>query len=289
MNKRTAKRAIAFLLALATVLAMPLNVSADAWLVYDLENGKVLKAYQEEESLPIASVSKLMTVLIVCERVKAGDFSLDTVISTPSNFKNPGGSSFGIRPGDQYTVWQLVCGALVVSGNDAASVLGRYIGGTEAKFAGMMNERGAALGMRHQWFSSASGLNDESWDNYASAYDLKLLMTELYAKHWDILGPIVRAKDINELGFSRSQKSTNPLLQDSRCIGLKTGYTTPAGHCGTYIFDLGGRKMAVVLLGAKTSKERNERVLSLAVEGEQLLNQYLNAMNPVAGADGQPD
>ena len=268
-------------MAILIAITTPLNVFAQSYIVYNLEDGNVLKASGEEESLPIASVSKLMTVLIVCEKIQTGDFTLDTVVVAPSNFKNPGGSSFEIKPNDQYTVWQLICGALVVSGNDAATLLGMYVGGTEAKFAVMMNDRAAALGMKHDWFHSASGLNDDGYDNYASASDLKLLMTELYTKHWDIIGPIVKVKNLSELGFNRSKGSTNPILAlDNRCIGLKTGYTTPAGYCGTYIFDCNGKKLAVVLLGAKNPKERNAEVINLANEGELLLNQQLNVMNP---------
>lgn len=213
-------------------------IGAAAALLYEPESGTVLYAKNETEARPIASVTKLLTALVVLDR--CGPEEEVTVTAAEAATE---GSSMDLAAGDTLTVRELLYGLLLASGNDAASALARHAAGSEAAFAELMNEKAAALGLTGSRFTNPHGLDAEG--HYSTALDLARLAT---ACRESPLLMLLASTSEARVG-SRTLKNHNKLLGlCPGCLGLKTGYTSKAGRTLLSLCEREGTRLICVTL-----------------------------------------
>jgi serine-type D-Ala-D-Ala carboxypeptidase (penicillin-binding protein 5/6) len=237
-----------------------------AGLVLDLGSGDVLWRLHPRRMLPIASLTKIMTALLVAERTRPNERVLITQAALDYS-----GSGVGLLPkGRRVRLETLLNGLLIVSGNDAAIALAVHIAGSEARFVRMMNKRAAELGLTCTRFASPHGLED---GNRSCARDLAVL-TRLAMRRARIRR--VARTEYAELRFPIKGgklylSGHNPLMRlDYRgAIGLKTGYTEAAGRCFVGVARRGGRTLAVVLLDSRDPAVQAPKLLNAAFASER--------------------
>jgi len=222
-------RAIALLLSLASMPALALETTARAAMVMDFDTGIVLLAKNEDEALPPASMSKLMTLNMVFEALEDGRLTLDERLPVSEHAMSYGGSTMFLNTRDRVSVEDLIQGVIVLSGNDACAVLAEALGGTEAEFARRMNERARELGMLNSTFANSNGWPDAN--QRMSARDLVFLARRLikdFPQYYHYFSE-------TEFGFDerapQNRFNRNPLLSlNIGADGLKTGHTAEAGY-----------------------------------------------------------
>lgn len=239
--------------------------TAKAVCLMDAKSGEVAFAMNEEKRLPVASMTKIMTLLVIFDEIEKGNLSYDDVIVPSQNAQGMGGSQVFLEAGGQYKVKDLMVAIAVASANDACVALAEHIVGSSDGFTDLMNERANGLGMKDTHFANCTGL--PAPDGYSSAKDMCVAMRELlkneqyfeFAKIWmtDIVHPKDRITSIS---------NTNKLLK--RGIGVdagKTGFTAEAMHCITASAKKGEERYIACVIGASASKTRFD-------ECEKLLN-----------------
>jgi D-alanyl-D-alanine carboxypeptidase (penicillin-binding protein 5/6) len=245
-----------------------LDVSSDirAAVVGDSATGEVFYQYNGDETVEIASVTKIMTYLLAREAIAEGRASLDDLVIVSRNAATTEGSALGLREGDEYVLETLMNAIMIASGNDAAVAIAEHIAGTEEAFIQAMHDKATQLGITTAHFINPSGmpLDDEETDqNFMSANDLFKLSAYLLNKYPDVTEITVQKEfAMPERNFLRS--ATNPLLNEMEGVdGLKTGYTDKAGLClvSTIPFkDLEDsnkdRRVIAVLMGAQSHDDR---------------------------------
>jgi serine-type D-Ala-D-Ala carboxypeptidase (penicillin-binding protein 5/6) len=241
--------------------AAAFETSAHAAILIDLQSGRELYAKNPDLRLPPASMSKLMTVLMVFERLADGSLSLDDTFPVSEKAWRMGGSKMFVEVGSRVRVADLLHGIIVQSGNDACIVVAEALGGTEEAFSAQMTRRARELGLSQTTLKNASGWPDP--EHLTTARDLAKLATiiiETYPQYY----PIFAEK---EFTFSNiRQYARNPLLyQDIGADGLKTGHTEEAGYGLTASAMRDGRRLVMVLAGLKRAGDR-------ARESERLLD-----------------
>lgn len=202
------------------------SVRVKAALLIERESGHILYAKAEDEQLPPASLTKVMTALVALESP-----SLETTVTVDRESVVRRRPKIGVRPGDRLTLRDLIAAMLITSANDACLAVARHIGGSETGFVARMNEKALALGLIHTHFSNACGFDDP--EHYSSASDLAILTEE--ALKDDVFAAIVRTvkTQIWTIDYKRRFRlsNTNRLLADPNVTGLKTGFTSEAGNC----------------------------------------------------------
>jgi serine-type D-Ala-D-Ala carboxypeptidase (penicillin-binding protein 5/6) len=248
--------AVAAALALATpaFAALP-QVHARAYLVEDGQTGQVLARYHERARVPIASLTKLMTVLLTVERTKPSD-----VVTVAAGAASVGESSIELRAGDRLTVRELLEGALIQSANDAADALAYYVGkGNEARFVTMMNTRARQLGLRDTHYARPDGLDAPG--HVSSARDVTKL-ARLLMRH-AIVRSIVRRQSATIAG-GRVLHTWNDLLGTFPGVfGVKTGHTSAAGWNEVASLDRRGVVVYGTILGSPDRGTRNADLSAL--------------------------
>jgi D-alanyl-D-alanine carboxypeptidase (penicillin-binding protein 5/6) len=242
-------------LALASpAVAAPSGIDARAYLVVDGATGEVIAGKAAGRSVPIASITKLMTVLVALERSR-----LDEVATVEPEATTTGGSVIGLRPGEKITVRDLVTAALVHSANDAAQALANHVGGSEERFVSLMNARAKQLGLRHTHFVRPDGLDAPG--HYSSARDVTRLAR--VAMQRPFLRETVR-RSAASISGGRSLYVWNDLLRTfPGLIGVKTGHTSDAGWCQVAAAQGPGVTIYATLLGGPSRGERNEDLAQL--------------------------
>ncbi len=219
----------------------------------DYLTGTVLYAKNEEERLPIASVTKIMTSLLVFEALDGGKISYEETVTVSDHAASMGGSQVYLEPGEQMSVKDLMKAMMISSANDATVALAEHVAGSVETFVGMMNNRAAALGMTNTAFKNPHGLDEEG--HYSCAKDVACMTRELLT-HKDVSQfTTVWMDTIRDGAFGLS--NTNKLIRYySGATGMKTGFTNAAGFClsGTAMRD--GLHLIAVVLGGETSNER---------------------------------
>ncbi len=231
--------------------------SAKAVFAYDYKSGTILHTNNLDEKLPIASLTKLMTAILVKEKS-----SFDKVVRVKKADLLVIGSNMGLMPGESITVGDLMKGMLVASSNDAAKVLAVAISGTEEAFVSEMNKKAEILKMTSTKFSNPVGLDSE--DNYSTTYDLAKLVNE-FLRHPE-LSEIVKSKEIEvfsvDKAFGHRLKTTNKLLfENSNIIGLKTGYTSLAKGNLIARYKDQDIELITIVLGSDDREEDTRRLL----------------------------
>ena len=250
------------------MLALPLTTSADftptntpaAYLLMDYDTGTVMVEYNPDEPMPIASVTKVMTMLICMEAIQAGKITFDDMVTASEYACSMGGSQIYLEPGEQMSVNDLMKSIAVGSANDACVVMAEHIMGSETTFVDAMNERAQALGMNNTHFMNCNGLDEEN--HYSSARDVAIMSRELL-KH-DAIRPFLTiwmdTVRNGEFGLS----NTNKLIRFYEgAIGVKTGSTSKAKYCLSSAATRNGLTLIGVVLGAETTANRFETAKEL--------------------------
>lgn len=249
MKKLWAALGMIFVMIMGTfnVAAAPSRgISAKGAVVIDARTGEVLFDRNKDMPLPMASTTKIMSVLLVLERK-----DLDKKFTVDSQAIKVEGSSMGLREGDEVTLRDLCCGMLLPSGNDAANAAAVRVAGSTEKFVEMMNKKAEELGLKSTHFVTPSGLDDNTDYHYSTAYDMarltaKALENEDFCK-------ICREKNIKlnfgNPAFDRWLTNTNKLLKNlDGCIGVKTGFTDKAKRCLVSACERDGVRLICVTL-----------------------------------------
>jgi len=228
-------------------------------VLIDFNSGTVLFEKNSHERLPIASVTKIMSMLLIMEAIETGRIGYDTEVSVSERASKTEGTSVWIETGEKYTVEELLKAVAIRSANDATVCLAEAIAGSEETFVEMMNEKAAELGMKDTWFLDCTGLTDEG--HYSSAYDVAVMSRALLKKHPEITKYTTIWHDKfreNKPGKSIIDlDNTNKLVRFYEgTVGLKTGFTQKAGHCLSASAVRNGQQFIAVVLGAPDSNTR---------------------------------
>lgn len=229
------------------------EVNAKSAVLMEADTGEVLYQENPDTELPIASVTKVMTMLLIMEAVDSGKISLDDMVTASERAKSMGGSTMFLETGEQLTVSDMLKGIAVASANDGAVAMAEHIAGSESEFVKMMNERAAQLGMTHTQFKNTNGLDAEG--HYSSAYDVAIMSRELI-KHKKIFEYTTIWMDTLRDGKFQLA-NTNKLIRFYKgANGLKTGSTSKALCCLSATAERDNMQLIAVVLGAPNSKER---------------------------------
>jgi len=231
-----------------------LSGTAKSVILMEATSGKVLYENNADEHLPIASVTKIMTMLLAMEALDNGVMTLDTQLTCSANAASMGGSQVYLEPGETMSFNDTMKAIAVSSGNDAAVMMAEAIGGTEGEFVKMMNDKAAQLGMVNTHFINPNGL-DEGTEAYSSARDVALMSAELL-KHPKIEDYLTIWMDTLRNGaFTLS--NTNKLIHSYQgANGIKTGSTAEAGYCLSASAERDGMDLIAVVLGAPSTADR---------------------------------
>lgn len=260
MMKKFFRRGLALLCAgLLVVSPLPAlaleveEVTAPTAVLMDAATGTVLFEKNPHEQRACASVTKVMTLLLVFEALDSGKIALTDEVTASAHAAGMGGSDIWLETGEVMTVDELIRATVIMSANDAAVALAEYVSGTEDDFVRAMNEKAAALGMNDTTFKNPNGLDEDG--HLTSAYDVALMSRELLT-HKGIFDYTTRW--IDYLRDNKTQLvNTNKLIKTYPGItGLKTGTTGAAGSCISATAERDGLSLIAVVLGASSTDER---------------------------------
>ena len=248
------------------------EIESPAACLMELTTGKILYEKEADTRRSPASVTKIMTTLLIMEAIKSGKITLQDEVVTSAHAKSMGGSQVFLEEGEKQTVETLIKCIVIASGNDASVAMAEYVSGSEEAFVGEMNQKAADLGMNGTHFVDCCGLTDSN-DHYTTAKDVAIMARALitnypdisqYATIWMENITHVTAKGSSEFGLSNTNKLLK-MANNFEVTGLKTGSTAKAGYCfcGTAVKD--GLSLIAVVMDAPDYKIRFS-------EAQQLLN-----------------
>ena len=233
----------------------PVNISSKSAILMDTVTGRVLISKNADEKLPPASVTKIMSLLLIMEAIEEGKISLTDTVTVSETAAKKGGSQIWLEVGETMTVDELLKATVVASANDACTALGEFVAGSETAFITMMNDKAAQLGMSNTHFENCTGLDDTTDNHYTSAYDIAIMSSELI-KYDLIIEYSTIWMDYLRNGATELV-NTNKLIRTYDGItGLKTGTTSKAGCCISATATRGNTSYVAVVLGASNSAER---------------------------------
>lgn len=259
-----------------------LTFNAKSAILVDFNTDEVLFEQNADEKVPVASIVKLMTLLITFEEIDAGNLCLSEKLTTTENASGMGGSQVFIDPYVEYTVEEMVKSIIVASANDASVALAEKISGTETAFVSKMNERAKQLGLSNTIYVNASGLDEPG--QHSTARDVAKLTKEVMKhKEYFNYSTIWIDKLVHPSGRETDVVNTNKLIRYFKgCDGGKTGSTDEAGYCLTASALKNGMRLIGVVLGAKTPTERfNETSKLLNFGFSNFENKQLVSKNDV--------
>ena len=236
---------------------------AKSAILIEQETGRILFSKNENEKLAPASMTKIMTMLLIFEKLYDGNLRLDEKVAASKYAASMGGSQIFLEPGEEMTVDELLRGIAIASGNDAAVVMAERIAGTEEAFVELMNQKAAELGLKHTVFKNCTGLPTEG--HVSTAYDMSVIAKELLkyqeiTKYSGLYEDYLREDTEKKFWLV----NTNKLVKFySGCDGLKTGYTTEAKYCLTATAKRNNMRVIGVVMGADTSKIRNAQMMQM--------------------------
>ncbi len=238
-----------------------LNLDAGATILIEQNSGQILYGYNVHEKLHPASVTKVMSLLLIMEALDSGKITLDTQIPCSSNAASMGGSQIWLDTTETLSVNDMLKAICVVSANDCVVALAEYLGGTEEGFVQMMNDKAKELGMNDTTFKNCHGLDED--DHLTSAYDIALMSRELLTKHPKITEYTTIWTDTLRDGKS-SLSNTNKLVRNyAGCTGLKTGSTSLALYNLSASATRDGLSLIAVVMKAPTAAKRFSNATSL--------------------------
>ena len=233
------------------------EVAAPSYVLMDAATGTVLLEQDAHERLAPASVTKVMTLLLVMEALDAGAVGWDDAVAASEQAAAKGGSQVYLEPGEAMSMTDMLKSVAVASANDCAAALAEHVAGSEAAFVERMNARAAELGMEDTHFVNCTGLDDgpDASEHRSSAYDIAVMSRELLSH--DKIRDFTTIWTDTVRGGSFGLSNTNKLVRFYRgCTGLKTGYTSSAGHCLSASAERDGMELIAVVLHCASSAER---------------------------------
>jgi D-alanyl-D-alanine carboxypeptidase len=239
------------------------TLEAQAACLLEVGTGRILLEKNAHQPLPPASMTKMMTALLLMEKVKLGEISLNDIVRVSRRGADMRGSTMKLRTGERIAVRELLKGMMVASGNDAAVVLAEHVAGSVSAFVKLMNEKAQHLGLLHTRFMNPHGLSVKG--HYASAYDMCQIACEL-AKYEEIVCYTSRRRVSVRRGKNRVVwlRNTNTLVGKYTGVdGLKTGYTPRAKYCLCATLVHAGERYVSVVMGLPTKQKRNQEAILL--------------------------
>lgn len=237
------------------------NVSSA--ILIERDTGKVLYEKNSQEKLPPASMTKIMTMLLIMEAIDKGKLNWNEKVRTSEYAASMGGSQIFLEPGEEMTTKQMLQGIAIGSGNDASVAMAERIAGSEEAFVDMMNAKAKQLGLKHTFFKNTTGLPVSG--HYSSAHDMAVMAKELL-KYEDI----TKFTGMYEAYLRENTDKKFWLVNTNKLVrfypgvdGLKTGFTAEAKYCLTATAQKDGMRVIAVVFGAPTSKERNAQVTKM--------------------------
>lgn len=264
------KKVLIFLICM--FISIPCNISAEdlnfgenakSAILIEASTGEILFEKNSHERLVPASMTKMMSMLLIVENVEKGVISWDEMVTVSENASSMGGSQILLETNEKMSVRDLFKGIAVASGNDAVVAMAEKIAGTEEAFVSMMNNRAKELGLKDTSFKNPHGL--DTANHYSSAYDMSLIAKEL-VKHEEVLKFTSIYEDYLRQNTDKEiwLVNTNKLVRFYDGVdGLKTGYTAGAGYCLTATAKKNGMRIIAVVMGEPDSKTRNAEVTSM--------------------------
>ncbi len=242
---------------------LDLAENATSAIVIERDTGEVLFEKDSDKPLPPASMTKIMTMLLIMEAIEDGELKYEDMVTVSENAASMGGSQVFLEPGEKMSVDDMLKAIAVASGNDAAVAMAEHIGGTEAEFVKKMNGKAAELGLEHTSFKNTNGLPVA--DHYSSAQDLAIIAKELL-KHENITSYTGIYEDYLRKGTDKEfwLVNTNKLVRFYPGVdGLKTGFTQEAKYGLTATAEKDGMRVIAVVMGEPTPKNRNADITAM--------------------------
>lgn len=246
----------------------PLSLATPEYVLMELETGTILLEKEKDTKRSPASVTKIMTLLLIFDHIEKGDLCLEDMVTTSAYAKSMGGSQVFLEEGESQSVETMIKCIVIASGNDASVAMAEHISGSEAEFVKEMNQKAAGLGMKNTHFEDCCGLTDSD-NHYTTSYDIALMSRELIKKYPQILSyssiwmdTIIHntRQGSKEFGLS----NTNRLIRSYQgCVGLKTGSTSKAKFCLSAVAERKGITLIAVVMASPDSKTRARDAASL--------------------------
>lgn len=237
------------------------EVAAPSAVLIERETGTVLYAKDETERRPPASVTKVMTLLLIAEAVDSGELALDDMVTASERAASMGGSQIWLEVGEQLSVSDMIKCVAVVSANDCAVALAEHLCGSEAAFVERMNQRAEELGLENTQFTNCTGLFDDT-AHYTCALDIVVMSRELLGHEW--------IKDYTTIWMDSVRDGASELTNTNKlvryyegCTGLKTGYTSTAMYCLSASAERDGTEYIAVIMHAESIESRNKDASAL--------------------------
>lgn len=283
---------------LAPILGIPISAQeqqietdAKSVILMEANTRTVLYENNADEPLPPASVTKIMTLLLVMEAVDSGKIKLTDQVTVSELAASMGGSQIYLEVGEQMSVEDMIKSVVVASANDAALALAEHLSGSEEAFVSAMNKRAEELGMVNTHFENTNGLDDTVENHVTTARDIALMSAELL-KHKTILNYTTIWQDTVRNG-QFTLTNTNRLIRFyNGCNGLKTGSTSKAGFCISATAERDGMQLIAVVMGSSTRDTRNataKKLLDLGFAGYSYFGVDTTILDPVAVKAGTKD
>lgn len=263
------KKLLIFSLSLLIFIAAPVKIMAQdkeikvkSSILMCMNTGDIISEENAYEHVSPASVTKIMSMLLILEAIDNGNIKLDDMVAASENAVSKGGSQIWLEVGEQMSVNDLLKAVIIASANDACTLLSEYVAGSDTAFVDMMNKRAAELGLKDSHFENCTGLDDEITNHYSCAHDLAVIACEVM-KH-DIVTKYSTVWLDSLRNGETELNNTNKLVNTYNGItGLKTGTTSKAGFCLCATASREGLNLVSVVLGAETSDERFQKSVSL--------------------------
>ena len=279
-----------FLFSLCIVNAEEITPNAKSSILIEAQTGKILYEKNSNEKFAPASMTKMMSLLLIMENIDNGNLKMDEVIKVSKNASSMGGSQIFLKENEEMTVEDLLKGITIGSANDATVALAERIAGTEDAFVKLMNDKVKELNLKNTNFKNCTGLDEIN--HYSSAYDMSIIAKEL-VKHKTILEfssiyetylrkgtenkTILEFSSIYETYLRKGTENEFWLVNTNKLVrfyngvdGLKTGYTDEAGYCLTATINKDNMRVIAVVMGEPTSNVRNDEVSNLIDYGYNL-------------------
>ena len=261
-----------------SIMLFNINVYADndpipnakSGILIETSNKKIIYEKNKDLEVSIASLTKMMGLTIIFEKIEKGDISYDDIVTVSKNASDMGGSQIYLSEGEKMSVRDLLKGIIMASANDGIVAMAEYVAGTEESFVEMMNDKAIKLGLNHTHFVNPTGLDEEG--HYSSAYDVAMIAIELMS-HPDVFNFTTLYEDYLRKDTKNSfwLVNTNKLLKSYNGVdGLKTGMTDNAGYCMAVTAKRNNMRLLAITLGEKEGKVRNKETASLLDYGFNL-------------------
>ena len=234
--------------------AASLSLPCRTAILIDQDTGTVLYEKNADQRVPIASITKVMTLLLIFEAVRAGKFTMDTLVPVSNHAASMGGSQVWLEPGEQFTLDEMLRAICVSSANDAAVAVAELVGGSEEAFVAMMNAKAAELGMTDTTFKNACGLDTEG--HLSTARNVAIMSRTILTQYPEVLHYSGIWTDSLRNGQTMLVNTNKLLRRYDGITGLKTGPTGGAGGCISASATRNGLDLVSVVLGSSSSAGR---------------------------------